>query len=41
MVESTLWIEDGLHEILDYSDDKTVQYLISMASKATSAEKLK
>ena len=32
MEQSNLWVEDSLHDILGLSDDKTVQYLTSMAS---------
>ena len=35
MEQSTLWVEDSLHDILGLSDDKTVQYLTSMASQAS------
>ena len=41
MEQSNLWVEDSLHDILGLSDDKTVQYLTSMASQASSTDKLK
>ena len=41
MAASHTWVEDALHEILDYSEDNTVEYLVSMATRATSKEKMK